>query len=71
MKAIKIILSEIASIKQKKKDLKNFGTLFFFVCLLLATLVYYKHGWQTNLMIEFSVGALCFLTGGFLTTAKP
>jgi len=67
MKIISGILKEISQIKQRKKDLRNFGIVFFFAGIIAATLVFIKHGIvAAGIYIFGSAGVVFLLLGIFL-----
>jgi hypothetical protein len=67
MKIISILLAEISQIKQRKKDLRNFGIVFFFAGIITALLVYIKHGFGAEgIYIFASIGMVFLLLGIFL-----
>jgi hypothetical protein len=65
MKFIEVLKSEIGAIRQPNADLRKFGIVFFFVGVTLASLVYYKHGFQLEKILIYTGTAVVFLVLGF------
>jgi hypothetical protein len=61
-----VFISEISSIRQKKKDLRNFGYVFFGAGVVFAGISYYKHGWESKMIPVFLVAGIIFLLCGLL-----
>ena len=66
MNFIHIILSEIAQIQQKKKDLRNFAYIFFAAGIIFSGLAFYKKGIHSQPGIVLAGAAVIFLLLGII-----
>jgi hypothetical protein len=67
MKIFTIFLEEISQIRQKKKDLRNFGIIFFAAFEVFSSISFFKHGFLSfESCILSAIGIIFLLLGVFL-----